>query len=72
MQQFVDYIKKQGLVIVESSQLQNQMPKFRKVKHDLTEPSQMGCDNESTVTIYKNAVQRAPVINNSQTQDKKR
>ena len=60
MQRFVDYIKKQGLVIVESSQVRNKSPKFQKGKGKTQSAisSQRKSDDESVVTIYKNAVQR--------------
>ena len=73
MQRFVDYIRKQGLVIVDASKAQNETPKFDKRREmggmntqrnkKLTirrEEMQnvLGCNNESMVTIYKNAVQK--------------
>ena len=55
MQRFVEYIRKQGLVIVEESRLANGgNQKFREKNRDT---GNLRGDNESVMTIYKNAVQ---------------
>ena len=68
MQRFGDYIRKQGLVIVDSSKLRNQSPKFRKGYHSnpgmLTDKGTQSefNDNESMVTVYHNAVEQVPMV----------
>ena len=74
MQKFVDFMKKQGLVIVESSKLEtieqrhgNQTGKQRmgSTLPTLDKRGTFTCpdfqDNNSVVTVYRNAVQQAPV-----------
>ena len=68
MQRFVEYIREQGLVIVEASQLANKTPKFNKGKErkGVRSPLEMqsvvnrrhqpGEDDSSVATIYHNAV----------------
>ena len=80
IQCFVEYIREQGLVIVEASQLTNKTPKFskgkeRKEKSPLEMQSvvnrrhQPGEDDSSVATIYHNVVkvmdnQKTPMSNN--------
>ena len=74
MQCFVDYIRGQGLVIVEASQLANQTPKFNKVKDkSMTmgmqsvvnrRPANQGEDDCSVAMVYRNAVKIVDSNNN--------
>ena len=66
IQRFVNYIRKQGLVIVEASQLANPKEKFNKENGKAVESMERssilnkrpmaGEDDSSVVTVYRNAV----------------
>ena len=54
MQKFVDFMRKQGLVVVDAA-------KMKELSGDGTDrqkPRHVGGDDSSIVTIYKNAVQK--------------
>ena len=67
MQRFVDYMKRQGLVIMDTSKAtREESRRFNKTKGAAQEcstnrkqPDLVGEENESTVTIYWNAVNKA-------------
>ena len=60
MQRFIDYMKKQGLMLVETTKALNAPPHFEEMKKQagMTKPQQ-GMDNESIIIVYRNAVHRS-------------
>ena len=61
MQHFVDYIRKQGLVIVEESRLTNLASNKIPMKSGKHGKNRDLNDNESVITIYKNAVHQSVI-----------